>query len=125
MYKLLQYLRYILVAKSRHGVHSPFVYAFIEEVLRNTPQNHIRKKLVTYFEDRRIIWLTSNTETLPETAPEDIIIIEGIHQSAQANSNWQNLHSNKNVRLSMDVYHYGILCFSTDFKEKQHFSIRF
>ena len=35
---LLQYVRYLLRAKSRHSIHSPFVYAFIEEILHDKIQ---------------------------------------------------------------------------------------
>jgi hypothetical protein len=35
MKKLLQRGLYLMKAKGRHGTHSPFVYAFVEEVLRD------------------------------------------------------------------------------------------
>lgn len=35
MQRSLDYLRYTWKAKGRHGTHSPFVYAFVEQVLRN------------------------------------------------------------------------------------------
>lgn len=35
LFKLRQYIRYRLKAQGRHGLHSPFAYAFVEDVLRN------------------------------------------------------------------------------------------
>jgi len=76
-HQLKQYLKYRRKAQGRHGVHSPFVYEFTENLLRKptSPTNLIlatrrHKKLVnkilTYFGCKRILWLTNKdgeTET--------------------------------------------------------------
>jgi len=36
--RILQYGRHLLRARGRHGTHSPFVYAFVEQVMRARPQ---------------------------------------------------------------------------------------
>ncbi|MFA6056901.1 MAG: hypothetical protein WC756_01790 [Taibaiella sp.] len=40
MKNILRYGRHLLHAKGRHGTHSPFVYAFVENVLRNKKRFH-------------------------------------------------------------------------------------
>src|SRR5690606_12345641 len=58
----MSWLRHRFKAKTRHGVHSPFVYRLIDEVLYNftpmsdfSPIENLRKKLLT---DKRIITIT-------------------------------------------------------------------
>lgn len=40
LFKIAQYLRYLRSAKTKHGVHSPFVYEFVTKVLPRKPSAH-------------------------------------------------------------------------------------
>ena len=49
--QIIKYLSFYFSAKTKYGIHSPFVFAFIEEILENESNyysflaiEHIRKK---------------------------------------------------------------------------------
>lgn len=56
---IAEYIKYRLKAKGRHGVHSPFVYNFVDQCLKIDVDEKDRKKLKKIFtqlcEDERII----------------------------------------------------------------------
>jgi hypothetical protein len=73
-HSIKEYLKYRRKAYSRHGVHSPFVYGFIENALRGKadPASSLNKlvlvtsahsktinRMIGYFNCRNILWLTN------------------------------------------------------------------
>lgn len=76
--------------------------------------NHRRAPTLRYFN-----WL------LPYIQSQSIFVFDDIHWSAEMQEAWRGIQSHPAVTCSIDLFFIGIVFFSPDFKEKQHFSIRF
>ena len=71
-YALKAYLKYRKQAKGRHDVHSPFVFDFVENVLRGKQKassnfilgikqsNFLINRIAQYFDCRQFLWLSNN-----------------------------------------------------------------
>jgi len=76
--------------------------------------NHRREPTERYFKN-----------LLPATNNNSILIFDDIHWSSEMEEGWQAIKDYPSVRCSIDLFFAGILFFRGEFKEKQHFSIRF
>ena len=56
---------------------------------------------------------------------DSIFIFDDIHWSKEMEEAWQTIKLNEKVRCSIDLFFIGIIFFRNEFKEKQHFTIRF
>jgi predicted O-methyltransferase YrrM len=81
VFRLIQYIRYLLHAKGPHGVHSPFVYRIIENVLDDDRQyyafdaiKHLRRDLLASKERITVTDLGAGSKhfTSPERMVADI-----------------------------------------------------
>lgn len=145
----IQYLGYRLTAKTRHGVHSPFVYAFIEQVLMNKQnlpdaQPPVQGNIALLARRYRTLLSRISNYSHPPTIrivpiddvanfisaihtlhTDDVVVIPSIHTTQQHTSIWENLCSNNDIKLSIDLYGMGLLFFREEFKEQQHFVLRY
>ena len=62
---------------------------------------------------------------LPKIHNNSIVIFDDIHWSRAMDEAWKNIKDHSAVRCSIDLFFIGIIFFRSEFKEKQHFTIRF
>ncbi len=76
--------------------------------------NHRKEPTLRYFQ-----------QLLPYVDDQSILVFDDIHWSAEMEDAWKELIRHPSVTCSIDLFFIGIILCSSDFKEKQHFTIRF
>ena len=79
-----------------------------------TDGNHRQEPTERYFK-----------ELLVKTNNDSILVFDDIHWSSEMKAAWETIKTNAAVTCSMDLFFIGIVFFRKEFKEKQHFVIRF
>jgi len=76
--------------------------------------NHRREPTENYFH-----WLLEKSDS------RSIFIFDDIHWSREMEQAWNGIKMHPSVQCSVDLFFLGIVFFREEFKEKQHFCIRF
>ncbi len=76
--------------------------------------NHRMKPTVEYFE-----------QLLSVAGNDTIIVFDDIHWSKEMEEAWSYIVNHPATRCSIDLFFIGIILFRQEFREKQHFAIRF
>jgi len=62
---------------------------------------------------------------LKKSHSESIFVFDDIHWSEGMEKAWKEICQNPKVRLSLDLFHLGIVFFREEQHEKEHFLLRF
>jgi hypothetical protein len=117
----------------RHGMHSPFVYALVEDCIQKNRQIPLLTRIKEFLKDWPLTeWSAlqhNEWERLVDALPKEnkerrMIIVEGIRNSRSHTDQWNGICSRKEISYSLDLYDFGLLFISNDFKEKQHFILK-
>jgi predicted O-methyltransferase YrrM len=93
----------------------PGLFAAIRSVdLAFIDGNHRREPTLQYFK-----------KLLQYATPSTILIFDDIHWSKEMEEAWDQIKADESVTLSIDLFFIGIIFLRKEFKQKQHFSIRF
>lgn len=64
-------------------------------------------------------------QLLAKTNNDSILVFDDIHWSSEMEAAWETIKNNAAVTCSIDLFFIGIVLFRKEFKEKQHFTIKF
>jgi len=87
--------------------HSSVDFAFIDG-------NHRQEPTISYFQ-----------QLLTKANNDSILVFDDIHWSSEMEAAWETIKKHSAVTCSIDLFFIGIVFFRKEFKEKQHFVIRF
>jgi predicted O-methyltransferase YrrM len=76
--------------------------------------NHRRDPTLSYFD---LLLKKINNDTM--------LVFDDIHWSSEMEDAWKTIRDHDSVRCSIDLFFIGIVLFRKEFREKQHFTIRF
>ncbi|MCU7550568.1 class I SAM-dependent methyltransferase [Chitinophagaceae bacterium LB-8] len=76
--------------------------------------NHRYRPTINYFQ-----------QFLQKSHNNTILVFDDIHWSEEMESAWREIQQHPSVRCTVDIFFLGFVFFRKEFKEKQHFTIRF
>ena len=76
--------------------------------------NHRYEPTMTYF-----------AQILQKTNNDSVLVFDDIHWSNEMERAWEEIKAHPAVRCTVDVFFLGFVFFRKEFKERQHFTVRF
>ncbi len=117
------FLKYRSKAKSRHGIHSPFVYAFIDNCLGVKSALSLEERINAYFGEA-VQWANEEYEVVTG-GKLFILAARNIHKNKEATARWNEMIANPAFVISIDLFSIGLLVYNPEVKEKQHFILKY
>jgi hypothetical protein len=136
MIYFLQKITHYLSANSRHGTHSPFVYALADELIYNRyimRGDSLMEDIITYFGSKGVERQAFLITHLGAHSVKDLlslqnvyfmIFVKDIHREVNHRKIWKSMQMDKNFVVLIDLFEFGIICKRKE-QPKENFKLRY
>ena len=131
IFKLKQYLLYLLKAQNQFMVHSPFVFSFYNHINKRTnlkkssKTEQIIRNIFNFSKDFAVykMDITADISNIIHIIqkPYTIVIIKDIHSTKTNFKVWEKLKNIEVHFISIDFFSLGVLVNNPKIKKKQHY----
>lgn len=148
--KQVEYIWHWLSANSRHGVHSPFVYRLVDEVIygTQTPEQTLLPESLqkqspkvqalllrvlqahhSPIDFTKVPIITAQNlhtiaDELAQATPNTLVVMVDIYTSPEIKNHWKKMQANAAVTATIDLFYVGLVYFREG-QAKEDFKIRF
>lgn len=136
MIYFLKKIKHFITSNSRHGTHSPFVYALTDELIYN--KNITRSKsligdIIGYYNRKGVESSSFLITDFDQHCLDDLlalqdsyfmIFVKDIHQKATHRKIWKSMQEHKDFVVLIDLFEFGIICKRKE-QPKETFKLRF
>ena len=112
-------------------MHSPFVYALVEDCIEKNRQQPLQDRIKAFLKDWPVTDLSGiNSDGWTDAlaalgaVSKHMIIVNDIHATPLNTANWTRISNSLSIQYSIDLFDFGLLFINPDFKEKQHFVLK-
>ena len=136
MFYFLKKISHFLTSNSRHGTHSPFVYALADDLIYNN--SIVRGKsliddIISYYESKghaynSFLITDLNTHTLEELLQLQesyfMVFLKDIHRRGSDERVWKGMQTHTDFVVLIDLFEFGIVCKRKE-QPKENFKLRY
>lgn len=135
MFYFLRKINHYLTANSRHGTHSPFVYALADRLIYNKKlkrSNSLIQDIINYYNAKGVdsksflvTDFTSHTAEQLSLLQESyfMIFVKNIHNKTNQQS-WLRMQKDDKFIVLIDLFEFGIICKRKE-QPKENFKLRY
>ncbi len=120
-YKWLRPRYFTLLAK----ILSYYNYTNLHCLTHDNEDEPVSCDLLLLKDDAPGDWVRLFNKYQPYLANNCAVMVSGIHKTKRHSAKWQRLYNHPKVMCSIDLYGVGLLFFRKEFKEKQHFVLKY